>query len=216
MLRFDEEFDKLTGTDQDMFARVVNTLFLRTFIVRETFEPREKMMKTNPDYRFLERHFELIEEYLGFSGWILEKDGINGVITLINENNQNRIKLDRETSLILYFLRLVYEKEKSESGASSESVYLQTAALVRSMIEHGVMLPGKRLSNRGVCKSLRILANRNVISRVSGSYDNGDVSFYILPSILHAINQEKIIAMSEAIDRLQAEGLIEDMKGEIE
>lgn len=216
MLRFDEEFDKLTRDDQERFAKVVNTLFLRTFVVRETFDAREKMMKTNPDYRFLERYFELIEEYLGFSGWVLEKDSLNGVVTLINKYNQNRIKLDRETSLVLYFLRLVYEKEKSESNATGESVYLQTAQLVKSMIEHGVGLPGKKLTNRGVCRCLRNLANRNVISKISGSYDNGDVSFYILPSIIHAIDNDKIAAMSDAVDKIQAEGLLADvdMEGE--
>ena len=216
MMRFDEEFDKLTSGDQNLFAKVVNTLFLRTFIVREVFDAREKMIKLNPDYRYIERHYELITEYLSFSGWLLENDAINGVITLVNANDQNRIKLDRETSLILYFLRLLYEKEKNESNAESESVYVQTNQLVRSMLEHGVVLPGKRLTNRGVCRCLRTLANRNVIVRISGSYDNGDVSFYILPSIIHAIDQNKIAAMSDAIDRMKSEGLItdEDLRGE--
>ena len=215
-MRFDEEFDKLTNAEQAMFAKVVNTLFLRTFIVREVFDSREKMVKLNPDYRYVERHYELIVEYLGFSGWLLEKDAINGVIILVNEYDQNRIKLDRETSLILYFLRLLYEKEKSESSQTSENVYVQTNQLIRAMLEHGVVLPGKRLTNRGVCRCLRTLANRNIITRISGSYDNGDVSFYILPSIIHAINQEKIVAMSEAIDKLRAEGLItdDDLKGD--
>ena len=218
MMRFDEEFDKLTHGDQQLFAKVVNTLFLRTFVVREVFDSREKMVKLNPDYRYIERHYELITEYLSFSGWLLEKDAINGVIVLVNEYDQNRIKLDRETSLILYFLRLLYEKEKSESSAVSENIYLQTNQLVRAMLEHGVVLPGKRLTNRGVCRSLRVLANRNIITRISGSYDNGDVSFYILPSIIHSINSDKIVAMSESIDRMKAEGLIteNDLKGENE
>ena len=218
MMRFDEEFDKLTNAEQTLFAKVVNTLLLKTFVVREVFDPREKMIKLNSDYRFIERYYELITEYLSFSGWQIEKDAINGVVILVNEYDQNRYKLDRETSLILYFLRLMYEQEKSESSQTSENVYVQTNQLIRSMLEHGVVLPGKRLTNRGVCRSLRVLANRNIIARISGSYDNGDVSFYILPSIIHAINQEKIIAMSEAIDKLRAEGLItdDDLKGENE
>ena len=71
-------------------------------------------------------------------------------------------------------------------------------------------MPGKRLTGRLIGKSLRFLNNHNIISKVSGSYDEGNVSFYILPSIKYAIDNEKIVAMSNALDQLnsQEESLI--------
>ena len=200
---FEEEFIKLSHSDQNEFARVVNALMLKSFVVRESFDSREKMMKINPEYRFLERHFELVENYLKYSGWILEKDVANGVIAISNEYEQNRLRIDRETSLVMFTLRLIYETQKSESNSAGESLYMTTAELLKTMIEYGITMQGKRLTGRLLGRSLRFMASHNIIAKVSGSYDEGNVSFYILPSITFAVDNQKIAAMSEALDRLK-------------
>lgn len=203
---FEEEFIKLSAADQNEFQEVVNTLLLKSFIVRDVFDNREKIMRINPDYRFIERHFELVSDYLKYTGWLVEKDVLNGVIALFNGNQQNRLRIDRETSLILFVLRLIYETEKSENGQTGESVYLTTPMLLKTMIDHGIVLVGKKLTGRSIARSLRFLANHNIIDKVSGSYDEGNVAFYILPSILFAVDNMKIKAMSEAIERMKGEG----------
>ena len=87
---------------------------------------------------------------------------------------------------------------------------MTTPSLIKMMVDHGITMPGKRLTGRLIGKSLRFLNNHNIISKVSGSYDEGNVSFYILPSIKYAIDNEKIVAMSNALDQLnsQEESLI--------
>lgn len=200
---FEEEFIKLSHSDQNEFAKVVNTLMLKSFVVRESFDSREKMMKINPEYRFLERHFELVENYLKYSGWILEKDVASGVIAISNEYEQNRLRIDRETSLIMFTLRLIYETQKAESNSSGESLYMTTPELLKTMLEYGITMQGKRLTGRLLGRSLRFMAAHNIIAKVSGSYDEGNVAFYILPSITFAVDNQKIAAMSEALDRLK-------------
>ena len=200
---FEEEFIKLSHSDQNEFARVVNALMLKSFVVRESFDSREKMMKINPEYRFLERHFELVENYLKYSGWILEKDVANGVIAISNEYEQNRLRIDRETSLVMFTLRLIYETQKSESNSAGESLYMTTAELLKTMIEYGITMQGKRLTGRLLGRSLRFMASHNIIAKVSGSYDEGNVSFYILPSITFAVDNQKIAAMSDALEKLR-------------
>jgi len=200
---FEEEFIKLSHSDQNEFAKVVNTLMLKSFVVRESFDSREKMMKINPEYRFLERHFELVENYLKYSGWILEKDVASGVIAISNEYEQNRLRIDRETSLIMFTLRLIYETQKAESNSSGESLYMTTPELLKTMLEYGITMQGKRLTGRLLGRSLRFMAAHNIIAKVSGSYDEGNVAFYILPSITFAVDNQKIASMSEALDRLK-------------
>ena len=56
---FTEEFIKLSSSDQNTFASVCNKLLLKGFIVRDIFDPKEKIMRVNPDYRFLERYFDI-------------------------------------------------------------------------------------------------------------------------------------------------------------
>ena len=64
-------------------------------------------------------------------------------------------------------------------------------------------MPGRRLNGRNIAKSLRFLNNHSIISKVSGSFDEGNVSFYILPSIVYALDNDKIVAMSNALDELK-------------
>ena len=200
---FEEEFVKLSSQDQNEFARIVNVLMLKSFVVRESFDSREKMMKINPEYRFIERYYEIFEEYLKYSGWRLEKDVTNGVIAIYNEYEQNRLRIDRETSLILFTLRLIYETKKAESNAPGESLYMTTPELLKTMIEYGITMQGKRLTGRLLGRSLRFMAAHNIICKVSGSYDEGNVTFYILPSITFAVDSQKIAAMSDALERLK-------------
>ena len=208
---FSEQFAQLSGSDQTRFAEIVNKILLKGFVVRDIFDSRERSIRVNPDFRFIERQFDLINDYLKFSGWVLNKDLILGVFYLVNTFEDNRIRIDRETSLVLFTLRLIYEDEKEEGGSSStQSIYMTTPSLIKMMVDHGITMPGKRLTGRLIGKSLRFLNNHNIISKVSGSYDEGNVSFYILPSIKYAIDNEKIVAMSNALDQLnsQEESLI--------
>ena len=208
---FSEQFAQLSGSDQTRFAEIVNKILLKGFVVRDIFDSREKIIRVNPDFRFIERQFDLINDYLKFSGWVLNKDLILGVFYLVNTFEDNRIRIDREASLGLFTLRLIYEDEKEEGGSSStQSIYMTTPSLIKMMVDHGITMPGKRLTGRLIGKSLRFLNNHNIISKVSGSYDEGNVSFYILPSIKYAIDNEKIVAMSNALDQLnsQEESLI--------
>ena len=192
---FSEQFAQLSGSDQTRFAEIVNKILLKGFVVRDIFDSREKIIRVNPDFRFIERQFDLINDYLKFSGWVLNKDLILGVFYLVNTFEDNRIRIDRETSLVLFTLRLIYEDEKEEGGSSStQSIYMTTPSLIKMMVDHGITMPGKRLTGRLIGKSLRFLNNHNIISKVSGSYDEGNVSFYILPSIKYAIDNEKIVA----------------------
>lgn len=200
---FETEFEKLSNGEQNEFARVTNTLLLKSFIVRDVFDNKEKAMRINPDYRFIERHFDLINDYLKYTNWMMEKDVLNGVVALINLNEQNRLRMERETSLILFVLRLIYESEKNESSQTGEAIYITTPTLLKTMIDHNITMSGKRMSGRLFAKSLRFLANHNIIAKVSGSYDEGNVAFYILPSILFAVDNQKIKAMSEALEQLK-------------
>ena len=146
----------------------------------------------------------IFESYLKFSGWHIEKDNILGVISLSNDYTENRIKFDRETSLILFSLRLIYDTRREESETDFD-VYMTTPNLIIEMTERNITIPNKKLTGRGVARCLRILANHNIISKISGTYDNGDVTFYILPSIVYALDNDKIVAMSNALNELNKE-----------
>jgi len=209
---FEEKYNELPYYEKNQFGSIINKLLLKGFIVRDSFDQKEKIIKINSDYRFIEKNFELINDYLSYSNWRIEIDSMLGVISLINSNEENRIRLDRETSLILFVLRLIYENERKESQSSFEAIYLTTPILVRTMLEQGILMPGKKLTGRNLSKSLRFLVNHNILSKVSGNYDEGNVSFYILPSIVYALDNEKVVAMSNALSEINKLNNLDEVK----
>ena len=200
---FEEEIVKLPSADQKEFAQVVNNLLCKSFICRESYDARDKMIKLNPDYRFIERYYDLFSDYLKYAGWTIDKDSGSGVIAIKNNYDQNRLKIDRETSLIMFVLRLIYETENSESNGTGQAIYMTSAQLLKTMLNYGVTLQGKRMTGRGLGRCLRFMAAHNIVSKVSGSYDEGNITFYILPSITFAVDNQKIALMSEALDKLK-------------
>ena len=201
---FEEKYNELSLGEKNQFGSVVNTILLKGFIVRDIFDPKEKIIKISPTYRFIEKNYELINSYISFANWRIEKDTILGVVALLNENNENHFRLDRETSLLIFTLRLIYETERDQSSSTSEAIYLTTQSLVRTMLEHGILLPNKKLTGRNLAKSLRFLVQHNILNKVSGNYDEGNVAFYILPSIVYALDNEKVAAMSNALDQINS------------
>lgn len=200
---FIEKYNELSYSEKNQFGSIVNKLLLKGFIVRDIYDNKEKIVKISPEYRFIEKNYDLVNDYLSFSNWRVEIDKVLGVASLLNESEENKIRLDRETSLILFVLRLIYENERNQSTISGESIYLTTPVLIRTMQEHGIFMPGRKLNGRNIAKSLRFLASHNIINKVSGNYDEGNVAFYILPSIVYAIDNDKIAAMSNALDALK-------------
>ena len=79
---FEEKFEKLNMTEQDSFKKIVNWMLAHTFLLQKNYVFDDSMKKTNPDYLFVERNFELFEEYLEYSGFRLERDSNYGVIFL--------------------------------------------------------------------------------------------------------------------------------------
>lgn len=201
---FEERILQFPKTEQDNFARVVNNLLSTSFVVRDLYDSRAKTLKINPDFRFLEENNDLVSDYLSYIGYTLERDLIMGVFSLSNDYGYNRVRLERETSLIAFVLRLIYETERNESAQTGESLYITTPHVLQVMYDRGITLPGRRLSGRLIGRTLRILESYNIIAKVSGSYDQGNVAFYLLPSITFAVSNEQIVAMGESLDALAA------------
>ena len=107
---FEEAFEKLNLTEQEAFRRIVNWLLAHTYLLHGTYAFEDNMNRTNPDYLFVERNFELFQDYLEYAGFHLERDSNYGVIFLSSSYEFNRVKLDKATTLMLYVLRLIYEE----------------------------------------------------------------------------------------------------------
>ena len=197
---FEEKYLQLSNQEKEDFARVVNNLMLKSFILRENYDRHSKMMKSNRDYSFVERNIDMIREYLEFSGWTIEKDSRLGVVMINNEYKDNHIRIDFLTSIIVYGLRYAYELSKEKEEMTTE-VYFTAAELLQILMEKGLIRQDKKPSAVAMASSYRFLENHNIISRVSGEYRERSLTFYILPSILYVIDIDRINLIFDQIEK---------------
>ena len=194
---FEEEFEKLNMAEQESFRRIVNSLLARTYLLQGSYDFEDSMSRTNPDYLFAERNFELFRTYLEFAGFHLERDSNYGVIWLSSSFEANRYKFDKATTLMIYVLRLMYEEEREKLSLSSD-IFITTGDLVHKMLALGVIkkkLPGNTLRD-----SLRILQRFRILEKAEGTWEAADTKLLILPTILFVITNERISNMYQLIE----------------
>ena len=194
---FEEAFEKLNLTEQEAFRRIVNWLLAHTYLLQGTYAFEDNMNRTNPDYLFVERNFELFQDYLEYAGFHLERDSNYGVIFLSSSYEFNRVKLDKVTTLMLYVLRLIYEEER-EKLSLSRDIFTTTGDLVHKMISLGVIK--RKPANLSLRDSLRTLNRFRIVEKVDGPWENADTRLLILPAILFVVTNERISNMYQLID----------------
>lgn len=191
-----DEYEQLTHTEKEEFIRTANQLLSRTFIIRDRYNSREKRLKLNPDYRFIERHLEIFRQYLRLSGWELQKDNNYGVIALYNRFELNRAYLDKRTTIILYILRLIYE-EKREKLSLKREIITRVGEVVEKMINLG--LADKKPSNKDLLNAFGALRRYQIIDRLDSDLTQPETGIIIYPSILFIVTNEKISEIYELI-----------------
>ena len=194
---FEQEFEKLNMADQEAFRRMVNWMLAHTYLLQGDYAFEDNMRRTNPDYLFVERNFELFQSYLEYAGFRLERDTNYGVISLASSYEFNRIKLDKLTTLMLYVLRLIYEEER-EKLSLSRDIFTTTGDLVHKMISLGVIK--RKPANLSLRDSLRTLNRFRIVEKVDGPWENADTRLLILPAILFVVTNERISNMYQLID----------------
>jgi len=201
---FQENYEKLTRGEQRQFEDAVNDLLYTCFIVRKSFDRATNVSKISPTYLFIERHYNLINDFVGFIGLDLVKDDQNGVIYLNSEEGRNRIRIDSVTTLLVYALRSYYEEKVSDNPSLTET-YMDSTTLKMILRDKGLMKVNKRLSTNALASGLKTLASYNIIARAQHSFYDSSYSFYILPSIRYVISNSKMNALYDEVTKI-AEG----------
>lgn len=204
---FEENYEKLSMAEQEAFKRIVNWMLAHTFLLQDNYVFDDSMKRTNPDYLFVERNFELFEDYLEYSGFRLERDTNYGVIFLSSTYEFNRVKLDKMTTLMIYVLRLIYEEER-EKLSLSRNIFTSTGDLIHKMISLGVIK--KKPANQVMRDSLRTLNRFRIVEKPEGSWEDADTKLLILPTILFIVTNERIGNMYRLLEEEPGEMSQED------
>lgn len=197
---FIEEYSKLTNLDKENFKRIISLILSKTFIVNRIYDTKQNTFKSNSDYRFIDRNLELFREYLEIAGFRLIKDSNYEVIYLENEYGYNKKRLDKNTTIFLYALRLKFD-EIRENITLNTDIIVTVSDLIKTLLDVGAY--SKKPSDIEIRTALSKLISFNIIQKAEGILEKPETKIIILPSILFVITNEKITALSQAINRLE-------------
>ena len=187
-----EFLQQATSRELEQFTSVCNQLLSRTYVVRTLYRPGKGRVN-NPDYTFLSRNFEAVQEYLGLLDWDLRHDDLNGYYYVVNTDEANRCNLNKKETAILLALRLLYEDNQDRLGLEQDAVCTVRDVLEKVVTDYAI-LPSKP-NMAEVKRALTLLENHSIIQRIEGKFNQSSCKFAILPTILTAVSGEKLNAV---------------------
>lgn len=208
---FEEKYEAFNNTEKENFKRLINMLLGKTFLVNRMYDTKQSIFKSNSDYRFVDRNLEMFEEYLSYAGFKLKKDSNYEVIYLENEFAYNKARLDKATTIFLYAIRLKYDEDRETIKLNSDTI-ITVADIIKTLKDLGVY--DKKPSDAEIRASLSKLIQFNLIQKIEGPLENPETKLVILPSILFAITNEKIISLSNMLTKLEEDEEIEEEENE--
>ena len=142
---FEEKYNNLTGAEKENFKRITSLLLNRTFMVNRFYDKNQGTFRSNSDYRFIDRNIDLFREYLEIAGYRLLKDSNYEVIYIENEYEYNKKRLDKNTTIFLYGLRLKFDEDTLTELAESIKKYgVIQPIVVKKVEDHYQIIAGER------------------------------------------------------------------------
>ena len=197
---FEEKYNNLTGAEKENFKRITSLLLNRTFMVNRFYDKNQGTFRSNSDYRFIDRNIDLFREYLEIAGYRLLKDSNYEVIYIENEYEYNKKRLDKNTTIFLYGLRLKFDEDRESVKLNTDTI-VSVSDIIKTLIDVGAF--NKKPSDMDIKTALSNLAKFNIIQKVDGKFEDPETKIIIFPSILFAVTNEKITALSQTISILE-------------
>jgi len=182
--------------ERTLFAKSLQTLLTSTFIMKQLDNERDM-------YRFVLSNFQLVEEYLSFTGWHLRKDESKGIISCSGPASAT-VTLNLEETLSLLVFRLLYEEKQHE-------VTLHHDILVKQFEFHEKY---KVLTERMLIKTRMrdILHRLKMLKLILAKGDETDPETLIIlyPSLAFVLDSETIDEIHQRISLITNTNLDED------
>lgn len=153
-------------------------------------------MRPDPDWRFAERHRELIDAYLRVGGWRLEVDLGLRLCRAVHESGEQRVRLSKLESLVLCTIRLAYH-EQMQQVSEDMRTELSVGALRERLIHSGK--PAAQLSRRALEHAVRRLARHSLVVIDRGFSAEDTETFEVSPLVEKVLPPDRIAEMAERI-----------------
>lgn len=184
------DYPNLEAAAKQRFEEVVTRL-----LAGEVLTPGSAL-KPDPDWRFAERHRELIDSYLRFGGWRLDIDLGLRLARAVHEVGAQRVRFSKLESLLLCVLRLHYHEEM-RSASEEDRCELTAGALRERLVAAGK--PATQLSPRMMAQALRKLARHSLVQITRGFEARDDEAIVISPLVEKVLPAERIQELTSRV-----------------
>ncbi|MFU0831330.1 MAG: DUF4194 domain-containing protein [Oscillospiraceae bacterium] len=205
---WEDAYQQLSSYEKGEFRRLGNYILSHSYLVKERYYPDKGMSMPDENYRMAYRLFPILRDYFEYIGWKLEKDDVYGVISIHSEFDNNRLRIDKFTTLFLYTLRLIYEEEREKIN-NYRNVRTETQAVVEKMYSFG-LLPGGKTTIKERIEAQRTLAHHNIIQKIEGKWEPDGNHLIVFPSILHIVSVQGINDMLQELEDMRVQPVQEE------
>lgn len=151
----------------------------------------------------MEKYEDLVGEYLEIGGWKLQVDRERGVARLFHPEGSGRAHFNKEETILILVLRLLYHEDRQKASESLDAVI--TIGDVRERLHALLPPPAVRpfLSRKNLGTRLRKLAQFQMIEFVGSSFSvEDDTSVILLPTLEHVASLQSLDETRARLDLL--------------
>lgn len=194
LVTFAQEYSELSSSEQTQFAETVRRLLSDGLIWREQEDERRF-------YSFLQRRRQLVADYLAVAGWELRHEERLGAFHVVHRDGAHRRRLNRETTVWLLLLRLMYAEklERLEVGLTRYPV-VEVSAIVQRYAE---FFPGQIVRKRSsLFEALRTCQTLKLVRAAGGGTirsGNVDQVIELLPTLEIIVPAANITALNDRL-----------------
>jgi hypothetical protein len=187
---FCQQYPELEPVQREHFQRVVTRLLQGDVLIPGS------ALRPDPDWRFAERHRELINAYLEIGGWYLDLDPGLRLARAVHLTGAQRVRFTKLESLVLCLLRLIYH-ESMRDVSEEIRCEVRVGDLRERLIQAG--RPLHTVSRRILRDVLRRLARHSLVGLGRG-FDGEDAEVVTInPVIEKVLPSEKIAEWAERV-----------------
>lgn len=199
-----ETFDKMSSADRSRLTRCIHMLLSHTYFLSDVYDDKDKILKSNPDYRLVDRYFDWVQKYLEMAGWSLRQNRNLGVIYVESEYGSDRVRLNQLTTLFLLAIRLLYDEEREKLTLRKE-IELATDDVVKRLISFGSL--AKKPSDTDITEAFRALSRFRLVQKMEGEWKDAECRFLVYPSISLVIDGDIIRRIYDSLANTDEEEL---------
>jgi hypothetical protein len=186
-----EKFEELNSTQRKLFAKTCLRLLSNSFLARDKQDNKEMYYFLLSYKKYFDEYFDIIDFEI-----VLERD--QGAVQLIHRENSNLLRLNKEETLVILILRILYHQHLVKTSVN-ENVVINVDEIHQY---YDSMELKKKINKTDLIKILRLFKKNNLIDPL-GDITRSNTKIIIYPTILLAINTQTINDVYNLIARME-------------